>query len=269
MNDFSFIQITDHHLPEDMTALVQGFSPGYTLRAVLRHIAGCTASQADFIISTGDLVDPGTQSSYQNFRRVFKLQPAADPPGPGKISIEGLLDYPFYVIPGNHDERSQFLQHLFSTTNRSPLVNAAFHHKGVQFVCLDMGAQPKATLYTETLDFLSESLQAQPPTIVVTHHHITPVGARWLDNCIADDIQGFWETLTAPDVQGKILGVISGHAHISYEVIVKCIPVFGLRSTAFPFARLDEPLLTLQPPHYRLFTVRDGLLTSRIFEVPL
>lgn len=269
MSDFSFIQITDHHLPEDMTALVRGFSPGHAMRAVLRHIASHTAEQADFILSTGDLVDPATKEAYQNFRSLFQLQPAAHPPGPGEISIEGLQEYPFYAIPGNHDERSLFQQHLFSNSSRSPLINAAFQNKGIQFVCLDMGAEAKAHLYPETLDFLKRSLQADLPTIVVTHHHVTPIGAGWLDNFIADGIQDFWQALSASHVAGKILGVVSGHVHISYEEIVHGIPVFGLRSTAFPFARLEKPLYTLQPPHYRLFTVRDGVLTSRIFEVPL
>lgn len=269
MSLFSFIQITDHHLPEDMNGLVRGFSPGHALRAVLRHIAAHTAGAADFLLSTGDLVEPATQTAYQNFRQDFKLQPAAEPPGPGTITIEGLQDFPFYILPGNHDQRSLYLQHLFSAAGEAHLVNAAFQYKGIQFVCLDMGAEPKAVLSPETLDFLTSSMQAELPSIVVTHHHVTPVGARWLDDFIADNIQDFWEALAAPAAQGRILGVISGHVHISYEQLVRGIPVFGVRSTAFPFAQLDEPMLTLQPPHYRMFTVRDSLLTSRIFEVPL
>ena len=79
----------------------------------------------------------------------------------------------------------------------------------------------------------------------------------------------FWDALAAPAVRGRILGVISGHVHITYEKLVRGIPVFGLRSTAFPFALLDEPLYALLPPHYRLFTVRDGLLSGQVFEVPL
>ena len=269
MSSFSFIQISDHHLPEDIDDLVRGFSPGYALRSVLRHIASHTASRADFILSTGDLVEPATQEAYQNFCQAFKLRPASDPPGPGTISIEGLHEHPFYTIPGNHDERSLFLHYLFSNNSHSDLLNAAFQHKDIQFVCLDMGADPKAHLYPETLGFLSHSLQVELPTIVVTHHHTTPVGARWLDDFIADDIQGFWDAITAPQVAGKILGVVSGHVHITYQKLVRGIPVYGLRSTAFPFALLDEPLLTLQPPHYRLFTVQDGTLTARIYEVPL
>ena len=65
MADFSFIQITDHHLLESEEALRQGFCPGYALRMVMRHIAENVAHSADFIISTGDLVEPETDATYQ------------------------------------------------------------------------------------------------------------------------------------------------------------------------------------------------------------
>ena len=86
---------------------------------------------------------------------------------------------------------------------------------------------------------------------------------------IADDIQVLWDLLVAPRVNGKLLGVLSGHTHITYERFYKGIPVFGLRSTTFSFALQDEPLAVLEPPHYRLVSVQDGLLTTRIFEVNL
>lgn len=269
MDGFSFIQITDHHLPENESDLVLGYSPAYALRAVLRHIAQNTAWRADFIISTGDLVDPATTIAYQNLHQMLDLQLAPAPPGPGLVTIEGLQGYPVYFMPGNHDQRHLFLQHLFSGAHQTSLVNATIQHKGVQLICLDMGANAKATLYDETLDFLTQAMSAEMRVIIVTHHHVVPIGSRWLDEFIADGIQDFWELLTRPEFRPKIMGVISAHTHITYEKIVSGIPVFGLRSTGIPFAHLDEPLFTLQPPHYRLFRVQDGLLTTRLFEVPL
>ncbi len=269
MSGFSFIQITDHHLAETETGLVRGFSPAYALRAVLRHMAANAAAHADFILSTGDLVDSLTPSAYENFCKMMQLNPAASPPGPGQITIEGLRNFPIYIMPGNHDDRALFLSHLFPQAPQTTLVNTTFQHKGVQFISLDMGANAKAVLRRETLDFLSQALKTSLPTVVLTHHHVTPIGSRWLDEFIADDVQQFWDVLTDPGVKADILGVISGHTHMTYEVIVKGIPVFGLRSTSFPFANLDEPVYTLQPPHYRLVTIQDGLLTTRVFEVQL
>lgn len=267
MADFAFLQITDHHLSEQESDLPRGFSPAYSLRAVLRHIAQNAAPLADFILSTGDLVDPATPQAYQNLCQMLQLQPGQKPPGPGWMTIEGLQNQPIYFMPGNHDDRALFQKYLFSQAAADPLINASFQHKGIQFICLDMGAEAKATLYRQTLDYLTQALSSSMPTIVVTHHHVLPVGARWLDEFIADDIDQFWSLLSAS--REHILGVISAHTHITYEKVAASIPVFGVRSTAFPFAPVDDPLLTLLPPHYRLFEVKDGKLTSQVFEVTL
>jgi hypothetical protein len=49
----------------------------------------------------------------------------------------------------------------------------------------------------------------------------------------------------------------------------KDIPILGLRSTAFQFARVDEPTLVLAPPQYRFVHIDDLILTSRIYKVTI
>lgn len=95
MADFCFVQITDHHLLESEDELRQGFSPGHALRMVMKHIAGHVADKADFIISTGDLVEPPTEKAYQCAVQLLGLR-SGSWPGPQKISVEGLRDYPFF-----------------------------------------------------------------------------------------------------------------------------------------------------------------------------
>ena len=82
---------------------------------------------------------------------------------------------------------------------------------------------------------------------------------------MADDLTAFWELLAGRPV----LGIFCGHVHTTYECVVDGIPVFGLRSTMYSFVPQDEPLACLLPPHYRLVTVQNGLLTTQIFEVAL
>jgi Icc protein len=189
----------------------------------------------------------------------------AGAPGPLPISIEGLREFPMYFLPGNHDDRNSFFQYLFPQALPMPLMNVVFVHKGVQFICLDWGAQSKAIAHLETLDFLARSLQTDLPSIILMHHHPVAIGSRWLDYFIADDIDRFWEIVTGRNV----MGIFCGHVHITYDRVIENIPVFGLRSTAFPFALQDEPLLCLLPPQYRFVTIHNGVLTTRIFEVPL
>src|SRR5918993_3038651 len=114
MTDFSFIQITDHHLLESEEQLREGFSPGHALRMVMKHIAETVADKADFIISTGDLVEPPTALTYQCATKLLGVRAPASLPGPQKVNIEGLNNYPMYFLPGNHDDRELMTRHLFS-----------------------------------------------------------------------------------------------------------------------------------------------------------
>lgn len=262
---FSFVHITDHHLLETEDGLIRGFAPAPALRAVLGHVAGGPAAAADFIVSTGDLANNGLAAEYQAARRVLGLAGQAAAPGPLRLTAEGLADKPFYCLPGNHDDREYFFTTLFGETQARPLLNASFVHQDVQFVCLDVGPAVKAALHPQTLDFLAQALAAGMPSIVLIHHAVVPVGARWLDEFLADDMQPFWKALDGHDV----LGILCGHLHTSYERLVNNIPVLGLRSTVFQFAVQDEPVIALLPPQYRLVTVHQGVLTSRVYEVEL
>jgi 3',5'-cyclic AMP phosphodiesterase CpdA len=263
---FSFIQITDHHLREAEMDPVRGMMTTYTLRAVLRHIGRHAAAQADFLISMGDFVDPPSEAAYHAVMARLGIRSGGAPaPGPLTITTEGLHDFPIYFMPGNHDDRDAFFRCLFPATAPMPLMNVRFEVQGVQFICLDWGTDAASVAYDETFVFLAAALKTDLPSVILTHHHVAPVGVRWLDNFIAPGLARFWEI-----VRGKpVIGVLAGHVHLSHEQLVQGIPVLTLRSTAFQFARSDEPAVVIQPPHYRFVTIHNGVLTSRLFEVPL
>jgi hypothetical protein len=103
--------------------------------------------------------------------------------------------------------------------------------------------------------------------LIICHQHVKKVGSRWLDSFIADEIDDFWEILLKPQVKEKILGILCGHAHLTYEDEYRGIQILGLRSTAYPFAKTDDPLVILAPPHYRFVSIQNGVLTSRIYKV--
>lgn len=267
MTDFSFIHITDHHLLETEESLRDGFAPGHTFRKVMRHISEHAADKADFIISTGDLVEPDTDATYQGAMNMLGIHSSAALPGPQHINIEGLKEYPFYFLPGNHDNREMVTRYLFPESQAPKLYNFTFEHKGVQFVFMDWGPDTKAHLFPETREFLAKALQADMPSVIVCHQQVKRIGVRWLDAFLADNLAAFWAVVADPAVKEKVLAILCGHMHITYEEEYKGIPILGLRSTAFQFARLDEPTLVLASPHYRFVHVHDGVLTSRIYKV--
>jgi hypothetical protein len=267
MPNFSFIQITDHHLLESPDALRDGFVPGHALRRVMRHIAENVADKADFLISTGDLVEPPTVAAYDCAIHLLGLTPSATRPGPQRLNVEGLQDFPFYFLPGNHDDRELVTRCLFPGSTPLALYNFTFEHKGIQFIFMDWGPESKAVFLPETREFLSEALRSELPSVIVCHQHVRKVGSRWLDSFIADEIDDFWAMLLQPGIKKKILGILCGHAHLTYEDEYRGIQILGLRSTAYPFAKTDDPLVILAAPHYRFVSIQNGVLTSRIYKV--
>ena len=268
--DFSFIQITDHHLLESEEAHREGFVPGHALRMVMRHIAQNTADKADFIISTGDLVEPPTEAAYECASKLLGLSSSSALPGPQKVNTEGLRDFPMYFLPGNHDDREMMTRCLFSTSTPLALYNFTFEHKGVQFIFMDWGPESKAVFLPETRRFLSEALKSDLPSVIVCHQHVKPIGIRWLDEFLADELDQFWEIVARPGVKEKVLGILCGHVHITYEDEYQGIQILGLRSTAYPFAESEQKFqVILAPPHYRFVSIQNGVLTSRIYKVSI
>ncbi|MEO8358005.1 MAG: metallophosphoesterase [Chloroflexota bacterium] len=269
MSNFSFVQITDHHLPESESELRQGFSPAYALRRVMKHIAEHVAQKADFIISTGDLVEPCTDAAYQSALTLLGIDSPTSFPGPQKVNMEGLQDYPMYFLPGNHDDRALMTRYLFPDSKAPNWYNFTFVHKDVQFIFMDWGAESKAAFLPETKECLAQALQSDLPSVIVCHQHVKRIGSRWLDGFLADDLDQFWNIITQPGVKENVLGILCGHVHITYEEEYAGIPILGLRSTAFPFAKTDDPQVILAPPHYRYIHIQDGIMTSRIYQVAL
>jgi Icc protein len=236
---------------------------------VMRHISQNVADKIDFIVSTGDLVEPDTDATYQGALKLLGIHSSAALPGPQHVNIEGLKDFPMYFLPGNHDKRDMFTRYLFPDSKPVDLYNFTFEHKGAQFVFMDWGQESKAHLFPETKEFLVKALQADMPSVIVCHQHVKKIGSRWLDNFLADNLDGFWEVVADPKKKDKVLAILCGHVHITYEEEHMGIPILGLRSTAYPFARTDDPLVILAAPHYRFVRIQDGILTSRIYKVAI
>jgi 3',5'-cyclic AMP phosphodiesterase CpdA len=276
---FSFVQVTDHHLTASESVLTRGFSTNYSFRAVMRHIAEHTGGGTEsfgpapsFIVSTGDLGDVDPAAGYRAARRLLGVRrEAIRAPGPVTVSLNGTDQTPMYFLPGNHDDETAMARTLFAgspphAASGSPdRQNTWFEHEGVRFVFVDWGRRAKASSTPEMFDFLSAALDTGRPAVVLTHHHVAPCGTAWLDEFIADDVERFWDALRGK----RVLGVLSGHIHMTTETVVEGIPVLTVRSTCFQFAQQARPLLTLEPPHYRIVMIDGNVLTSKVVEVAL
>lgn len=258
-----FVQITDHHLAAG--DLLWGYSTGHALRTVLRHIAA-NAGPLDFLVSTGDLVEHGTEQEYRAFLELIGAAPGGIYPGPLRAHGQGLGGLPFYAIPGNHDVRPALASALFPQSPPAERLQGWFERGGVRFVCVDWGGENKATPAPGLAGYLDQALDGTP-AVLLMHHHVATMGHPRLDTLIADEVGDF-----AAQIAGRgVLAILSGHTHATFERSLAGVPVFGLRSTCFQFApgENNSLLRCLQPPHYRIVTIADGALSTEVVEVML
>ena len=100
---------------------------------------------------------------------------------------------------------------LFPASKAPKLYNLTFVHKGVQFIFMDWGPKSKAVLPARDTQVSAPGIKIGVASVIVCHQHVKPIGSRWLDNFIADEIDDFWEIVTEPGIQEKVLGILCGH----------------------------------------------------------
>jgi Icc protein len=271
MSVFSFVQISDHHLGASEQTLRKGFLPAVGFRAVLRDIAVRWADQIDFVVSTGDLVLGATVPEYENVCRMLNLRFVSPPPGPQQVSAEGLVDFPMYFIPGNHDDAAQLAQSLFRHDLAGDRLHVTFQHGGVHFVCPDWGPEEPGGIGPDTspqlVDWLAGAIPANEPTIILTHYAPLLLPGRWQEDMVPRNLERFWRVLEG---RRNILAIVVGHIHQTFEAEVHGHRVLGVASTCYQqLLHEGEYIRALLPLAYRLLHIEDGRLDTQVCEVDL
>jgi 3',5'-cyclic AMP phosphodiesterase CpdA len=128
------------------------------------------------------------------------------------------LDLPYYVIPGNHDDRDRMRAVLAPETYGSsaePRVRYALEVRGVRLIGLDATGEPSfpgSSLDRDSLDWLEATLAAAPlvPTIVAVHQPPFRTGLVYLDVFRYEGAARFRRILERYSNVGRVL---CGHIH--------------------------------------------------------
>lgn len=262
-----FIHVSDHHLGEAAATINRGYATAWALERLLAAVDAADGHGAEFLLSTGDLVDVGTPEAYRFACSVLGVTPGGAPPGPLETRRRGRARAPTYLIPGNHDPRDVWCRCLFrSGCPDGAHLDLVWGVGATTFVHLDLGTSGRAgSLREASLALLDDALALGRPTVLVLHHHPVPVGVPWLDRALPDGVERLWARARG----SPLVGVLFGHAHASVDRRVAGVRVLGVRSTCFQFAASEEPSFVIQPLHYRLVSIDDGVLDSELYEVPL
>ena len=132
----------------------------------------------DAVVVSGDIVNCGRPEEYRVARQIL-----------------GSLDYPLFVIPGNHDDKAHFLEYLHPLCPQlgSDPQNMRYaiddFATRLLFIDSSLAGESKGWLTNETLSWLEAQLsQSQDkPTAIFMHHPPLPLGNAQMDRIACEN----------------------------------------------------------------------------------
>lgn len=156
----------------------------------------------DLVLLTGDAIDNGGKEGYEHLKEI----------------LEG-FSVPFYIIPGNHDDR-ELMRAAFQEEEYMPshgYIQYVLDNYDVRLIALDtvIPHKDRGMLCDERVDWLNQALQQdrEKPTLIFMHHPLIKSGYALLDDVRCSFPDSFEDMLAS---FSNIIGIVSGHYHTSY-----------------------------------------------------
>jgi len=195
-----FLVFTDIHIDVDPRA----DAPNAEERLItgIRH-AITHQPNAERVIITGDLTHKGDIASYERLRELLTS-----------------LKMPVHLLPGNHDNRDNFLR-IFPETVTDPngFVQDVIETPDTRLVLLDTLFGPPydypeshaGKLCEHRLDWLEKTLlESTKPCVILMHHPPMPTGFVAMDSIMLRDNDAFYHVV---EKAGNVRHLICGHIH--------------------------------------------------------
>ncbi|PON14672.1 hypothetical protein C2W62_27825 [Candidatus Entotheonella serta] len=260
--DFSFVHFTDMHIMVGERAgsstMSSQMDTAKTLEQVIRAIRALDPKPA-FAVLGGDLTSPDLLDQS----RVW----TADDYEPSYRLLEQLvspLSCPVYMLMGNHDHREAF--HRVMQTDAS-LPHAAhyysFDHQGYHFIALDslVPGEQGGCIDVAQLDWLRADLaqHAEQPTVVFVHHHLWPIGVRWMDGMRLQNADELEAVLRS---HAQLRWLICGHVHQDHHAERDGLTQVTTSATCFQISKVS------QTPQLELFlnSINSGAIAPHRYQ---
>ncbi len=196
-------QISDLHIKANGALLGGVVDTRAALAACVDHI-GALDPRPDLVLATGDLTQDGRPEDYALLRSAFQR-----------------LSMPVYVIPGNHDNRTN-LRAAFADEGYLPETGEFLHYVietyPLRLIGLDTVIPDKVggRLCPARLRWLDERLSEQPdrPTVIFMHHPPFATGIAFMDKPSLDGA-GDLERLIGRFPRVRL--ITCGHVHRSIQ----------------------------------------------------
>jgi len=240
------LQVTDPHLFAEAGGSLRGTVTAETLKSVVAHI-GRQRWPADFVASTGDIVQDDSAGAYERFKEI--MEP---------------LGLPVHCVPGNHDVRPLMQAAL---TGEPWHYCESFEIGDWQIIGIDscIDGDAGGHIGDAELDRLRTALvQATAAHVaVLLHHPPLKMGSKWLDSVGLRNSGEFLDVVTAT---GNVRTAIFGHVHQEFDQMYESVRIIGTPSTCAQFKPFEDDFrLDDKPPAYRRICLNaDGSIDTEL-----
>lgn len=214
-------QITDTHVMAASDDQVRGVDPSARLLTVVRTL-NALDPRPDLVLVTGDLTADGGPDDYAHLRGIL-----------------GQLDMPYYVLPGNHDDR-ECIRAAFRQDGYLPAtgyLNYVLEGYPLRIVALDTlhDGHPGGRLCLDRLQWLETTLaeERDAPTLIAMHHPPFVTGLAAFDR---DPLEGADAFASIVAGNRHVERVLCGHLHRAVATRWHGLTVSAAPATAFEIA---------------------------------
>ncbi len=240
-------QITDPHIKESRQFAYNRVDTAGFLEAAIEHV-NAFAPAIDAVMVTGDLTDKGRTEEYACIRPILDR-----------------LSVPWYPLPGNHDQRENFIQAFADhdyLNEDADFVQYAIEDYSARLIGLDTSVPGDnyGFLCSDRLEWLDSCLRAEPlkPTLLFMHHPPFETGIKHMDVQNLRNAEALFATIAN---HGQVRHIACGHIHRAVETCINGIPISiapnSAHSVTLDLHSEGIPSFTMDPPALRIFRVSD------------
>ena len=239
-------QITDTHIkPRGRLAYGNVLDSSSCLKNVVKHCNEFNPT-IDLVFVTGDLTDSGQLEEYEEFNKIL-----------------GDLKIPWFVIPGNHDNK-QILMNFFDEHEYLPrnekFCNYVIEKYPFVLIGLDTTVLGKnyGELCNERLKWLENNLErfSSKPALLFMHHPPFVTGIDGMDNQNLKNSSRLFEILRS---YPQVKHIACGHVHRASETVIDGVGISiapnGAHSVHLDINSKKPPMFIMEPPTIRIFNL--------------